>query len=61
MIQYGRAAAYLSSPYWCVYSAQCIVRLFTVHCTHHVQTMHVFNYFILILISITNYHTNYVL
>ena len=27
MNQYGRVAAYLFSPYWCVYSAQCRVRL----------------------------------
>ena len=26
MNQFGRVAAYLSSPHWCVYSAQCRVR-----------------------------------
>jgi len=25
MNRFGRVAAYLSSPYWCVYSAQCTV------------------------------------
>jgi len=36
MNQFGHVAAYLSSPYWCVYSAQCreSVSLCTVHCTH---------------------------
>jgi len=29
--RFGRVAAYLSSPCWCVYSAQCRVRLCTVH------------------------------
>jgi len=28
--QFGRVAAYLASPYWCVYSAQCRVRLLLV-------------------------------
>jgi len=31
MNQFGRVAACLSSPYWCVYSAHCRVRLCTVH------------------------------
>ena len=35
MNQFGHVAAYLSSPYWCVYGAQCRVRLLLmcVHCT----------------------------
>ena len=36
--QFGRVAAYLSSPYWCVYSAQCTVRL-CVQCTVHSETV----------------------
>ena len=32
MYQFGRVAAYLSSPYWCVYSAQCRVMV-CVQCT----------------------------
>ena len=34
MNQFGHVAAYLSSPYWCVYGAQCTVLLCTVHCTN---------------------------
>jgi len=30
MNQFGRVAAYLSSVYWCVYSAQCKMRLLLV-------------------------------
>jgi len=29
MNQFGRVVAYLSSPYWCVYCAQCMVRKIT--------------------------------
>ena len=38
MNQYGRVAAYLFSPYWCVYSAQCRVRL-CVQCTVQSETV----------------------
>jgi len=40
MNQFGRVAAYSSSPYCCVYSVQCTVQclshcaLCTVHCSH---------------------------
>ena len=34
MNRFGRVAAYLSSPYWCVYSAECRVQSETV-CTVH--------------------------
>ena len=41
MNQFGRVAAYLSSPYWCMYSAQCRVRLSlcTVHCTYTINSL----------------------
>jgi len=38
MNHFGRVAAYLSSPYWCVYSAQCRVRL-CVQCTVQSETV----------------------
>jgi len=38
MNQFGRVAAYLFSPYWCVYSAQCRVRL-CVQCTVQSETV----------------------
>ena len=38
MNQFVRVAAYLSSPYWFVYSAQCRVRL-CVQCTVQSETV----------------------
>jgi len=41
MNQFGRVAAYLSSFYWCVYSAQCRARLLLVcvQCTVQSETV----------------------
>jgi hypothetical protein len=41
MNHFGRVAAYLSSAYWCVYSAQCKVRLLLVcvQCTMQNETV----------------------
>jgi len=38
MNQFGRVAAYLSSPYWCVYNPQCRARL-RVQCTVQSETV----------------------
>ena len=51
MNQFGCVAAYLSSPYWCVYSAECTESHSGEICSHTTELIHT--------TFLTNYFNNY--